>query len=102
MNTEEVTHFTHLENIKDKIEKMPKVNQTEILKILSNHKNIKLNENKNGVYINLSFLPNNVIEELDKYIKYFILQEESLNKIEIQKDQFKTTFFREGLTISHD
>lgn len=102
MNAEEVTHFTHLENIKHKIEKMPKVNQTEILKILSNHKSIKLNENKNGVYINLSFLPNNVIEELDKYIKYFILQEESLNKVEIQKDQFKTTFFTESLTISHD
>ena len=59
-----------LEKIKNEIECMNKVQHIEVLKILKRHKTIKLNENKNGVYINLSFLSKEIIEELEKYIKY--------------------------------
>jgi hypothetical protein len=96
MNTEEVHH---LEDIKHKVEKMTKSNQLEILKILNSHKNIKLNENKSGVYVNLSFLPSNIVKEIENYIEYVNIQEDSLKPIEIQKDQFKNTFFMDnGLT----
>ena len=59
-----------LTDIKDKIEKMPKNNQIEILRILSKRKNVTLNENKYGVHINLSELQTEIIEELNTYIKY--------------------------------
>ena len=79
--------------IKDRIEKMPKNNQIEILKILKQNQAIKLNENKSGVFINISFLPKETIEELAKYVKYVCDQESVINEIESQKQEFKNTFF---------
>jgi hypothetical protein len=81
-----------LENIKNAIEVMNKYHQIEILKIL-NKNTCKLNENKSGVYVNMSFLPEETILELEKYIDYIKDQEESLVKMEFQKEEFKNTFF---------
>ena len=81
-----------LENIKNAIEVMNKYHQIEILKIL-NKNTCKLNENKSGVYVNMSFLPEETIVELEKYIDYIKDQEESLVKMEFQKEEFKNTFF---------
>jgi hypothetical protein len=87
--------IANLENIKKKIESMSKNNQIEILKILKRNSSIKLNENKNGVYINLSFLPNETLEEINYYLNYILEQETSIEKIEKQKSDFKTEFFAE-------
>lgn len=67
-----------LELIKASIDTMSKLQHVEILKILKSNKNVKLNENRNGVYINLSFLPENCIEEMRKYISYIEDQEQTL------------------------
>jgi hypothetical protein len=83
-----------LENIKISIEIMNKYNQIEILKILQKN-TCKINENKSGVYINLSFLSEKTIVELEKYIDYTKDQEESLNTMEYQKEEFKNAFFIE-------
>ena len=48
-----------LETMKTRIEQMNKLQHIEVLKILQNNPNIKLNENKSGVYVNLSFLTEN-------------------------------------------
>lgn len=83
-----------LENIKNSIELMNKYNQIEVLKILE--KNMcKINENKSGVYINLSFLSEKTIIELEKYVEYTKDQEDSLNTMEYQKEEFKNAFFVE-------
>ena len=58
----------NLENLKTTIEKMNNHHQIEVLRILSRHL-CKLNENKSGVFINLSYVDEPVIEELQKYIK---------------------------------
>jgi hypothetical protein len=80
--------------IKNKIESMNKYHQIEILKILS--KNLcKLNENKSGVYVNLSFLNSETIDELQRYIDYTNEQETSLITVEYQKEEFKNAFFIE-------
>ena len=81
-----------LENIKNIIEGLNKYHQIEILRIL-NKSDCKLNENKSGVYVNMSFLPEETIVELEKYIDYIKDQEESLVKMEYQKEEFKNTFF---------
>jgi hypothetical protein len=88
--------IVNLENIKKKIENMSKNNQIEILKILKRNSSIKLNENKNGVYINLSFLPNDTLEEINYYLNYILEQEHSIEKIEKQKSDFKSEFFAEA------
>ena len=79
--------------MKDKIEKMPKNNQIEILKILKKYQNTKLNENKSGIFVNLSFLSKDTLDEIDKYVSYVNDQETVINTIETQKQEFKNTFF---------
>ena len=82
-----------LNNLKDKIEKMSKNNQIEVLRILKHNPAIKLNENKSGVFVNISFLPKETITELAKYVKYVGDQESVINTVEHQKQEFKNTFF---------
>jgi hypothetical protein len=89
MNSENID----LAALKDKIERLGKNNQLEILSILKNTNGIKLNENKNGVFVNMSFLPSDSLAEIDKYVKYVYDQEKTLNEFENQKQDFKNTFF---------
>ena len=89
MNSENID----LAALKDKIERLGKNNQLEILSILKNANGIKLNENKNGVFVNMSFLPSDSLAEIDKYVKYVSDQEKTLNEFENQKQDFKNTFF---------
>jgi hypothetical protein len=83
-----------IEKIKNSIESMDKYHQIEILKILSKNTSI-INENKSGVFVNLSFLPKKTIDELKEFIDYIHDQEESLVTMEYQKEEFKNTFFVE-------
>jgi hypothetical protein len=85
-----------LEALKTKIETLNKFHQAEILKILS--KNLcKLNENKSGIFINMSFLEEDVVEELTKYVDYIDDQNETFQTIEYQKDEFKNTLTVESI-----
>jgi hypothetical protein len=84
-----------LNEIKNQIEGMSKIHQIEVLKVLNKNPLIKLNENKSGVYVNLSFLPQDSIVELQQCIQYILEQEKSLQNLELQKDEFKNTFFIE-------
>ena len=82
-----------LETMRLKIEAMPQQNQIEILKIISGHKEIILNENKNGIHINLTDVNSLVISQLIEYINYINTQEINLNIDETQKAQFKNIYF---------
>jgi len=95
-----------LECMKKYIEAMNKFHQIEVLKILS--KNLcKINENKSGCYINLSFLSKEVVDEINEYISYTKRQEDSLNRTEQQKEDFKNAYFiekdnKEEMTLSYN
>ena len=97
INTMSIT-TEYLISVKDKIEKMTKTQQLDILRILKKNPAIKLNENKSGIFVNISFLPKESIEEIDKYVKYVGDQESELNLLENQKQEFKNTFFS-GMAI---
>jgi len=84
-----------LEDLKNKIESMSKNHHIEILKILKKNNAVTLNENKSGVYVNLSFLPNPTIDSISGYVKYIEEQEATLSSLEIQKEDCKNTFFIE-------
>ena len=49
----------------------------------------KLNENKSGVFVNLSFLPKKTIEEIVEYINYIVIQENSILELETQTNELK-------------
>jgi cell division protein FtsX len=86
--------ITELNTIREKIESMPKINQVEILRLLSKDQSITLNENKYGIFINLSEIPFDMIEILQNYINYVNTQENNLNKLEKQKENFKNIYFK--------
>ena len=86
------TKTNYLMSLKEGIEHMPVVHQIEVLRILCS-KNTQINENKNGVFVNISRLNNDLIQELYDYMKYFINQENHLNEIEQQKQSLTKEFF---------
>jgi hypothetical protein len=87
------TKMVELEMLKNKIENMGKIHHIEILKILKKSSSVKLNENKSGVFVNLSFIPNDTIDEVKEYLNYINMQENALLTTEMQKEEFKKTFF---------
>ena len=64
--------------------------------ILKKNPTSKINENKSGVFINLSLLSVVVLEEIEFYLNYVHDQENSLLQFEYQKKEFKDTFFMES------
>lgn len=94
-NSNEYASTTELEQMKLRIENMNKQHHIEILKILKKNANVKLNENKSGVFVNLSFLQKSIIDEIASYISYITDQESSIRHLETQCEEFKNTFFIE-------
>lgn len=94
MTSDNTYSSDELEQIKHSIEVMNKQDQIEILKLLSKHL-CKLNENKSGVFINMSFLSNDVLEELKTYITYTQEKTTNLATMEYQKDEFKKSLLNE-------
>jgi hypothetical protein len=86
------TKTNYLMALKDGIENMPVVHQIEILRIL-NAKHTQINENKNGVFVNISKLNNELLQELYDYMTYVIKQEKQLNEVEEQKQSLTKEFF---------
>ncbi len=95
VSTNEINNYSvsELNYLRDYIENMNKFNQVEILRILNNHKDVTLNENKYGIHINLSELKKEVLDKMFEYIKYVSTQESNLNIVEKQKEQYKNTYF---------
>ena len=92
MNTEK------LEDIRVRIEHMPIFHQIEVLKILSKYtEEMTINENSNGVFINLTDLSANIVEELNNYITYVDHQEKNINYFEDQQEKFKTNYFEKNI-----
>jgi len=88
--------MSDLNIIKERIEKLNKFHQVEILKLLKISDNTTLNENKNGIFINLTSLSDKVIFELEKYLEYVDKQETQLGVIEQQKSLLSNTFFKDN------
>ena len=82
-----------LNQLKTKVEAMSKIHQIEVLKIIKLYSNVTVNENKSGVYINLSYMESNVIEEIEKYLSFVEEQEQMLNPAETEKEDIKNMFF---------
>ena len=85
--------FNKVNSIRESIENMSKFNQIEILKIITKHKEVIINENKNGIHLNLSDFSDKILDELLVYINYVTTQEKELNNIEKQKESYKNTYF---------
>lgn len=85
----------NLNMLKEKIETLSHFHQVEILKILKQDDTCILNENTNGVFINLTNVSTDVVNKLTNYLKYVNEQELELNDIEQQKSSLSNTFFKD-------
>ncbi len=85
-----------MEKLKARIERMSKTQHIEILKLLLKNPEVKINENKSGVYINLSWLPSITISMIEEYICYIDQQENALSSTECQKEEYKRAFFSDS------
>jgi hypothetical protein len=84
-----------LEKIKEKIEKMSKFHQVEVLRLLNSDSSTVLNENKNGVFVNMSQLTDSMIEQLANYIAYVDDQQKNLQtqehaRVDLERQYFNT------------
>ena len=82
-----------LKILKDKIESLSKSYQIEIGRLLKND-NIPLDENKNGVFINLSLVDIKTIDKLKNFLAYASSQEIQLKDIETKQEELKDSYFK--------
>jgi len=83
------------QTLRDDIEKMDKIHQLHILRILRRD-NIGYTENANGIFINMSVLPDKVLLEIKDYLCYVELQQKQLDKIEEDKERYKKEFYKDN------
>ena len=81
-----------LDVLKDKIEKLEKFHQVQILEILVEN-NIPFTENRNGVFINMVKIKSEVILKIKEYLLYVSNQNSHLESTEILKKQLKRNYF---------
>jgi hypothetical protein len=88
-----------LKFIRDNIEKLDKNNHIDILRLLVKN-DVFINENKNGVFINLTDLSNDIINDMEKYIDYVSEQKIDLDYIENQKDVLENKYFKDNKELN--
>ena len=88
-----------LKCIRDKIENLHKNNQIDILRLHVKN-DVFINENKNGVFINLTDLSNDIISDMEKYIDYVSEQKIDLDYIEKQKDVLENKYFKDNKELN--
>ena len=80
-------------SLKDRIEIMSKYHQVEVLRILhSNH--ITFSENKNGVFVNLSYVNYDVMNKINEYVTFVNKQETQLYEFEEKKTLLANQYFK--------
>jgi hypothetical protein len=84
--------MSDLIKLKEKMEKLNESQQLDIVRILMDNQ-IKFSENSNGIFLNLTNLKSEEIDEINKYIQYISDQEENLITIENMKKEYKKNFF---------
>ena len=88
-----------LRELCERIEAMNKTNQVKVLSMIvdaqRDRPEIMINQNTNGCYINITQLPDTLVQQLVSFIDYVATQETMLNVAEQVKQQYKDSYFAE-------
>jgi len=82
-----------LVELKDNLEGFERSNQARALKILIDN-SVSFDENANGVFVNMSNVELDVIEQLRKFVGYVALQQNFLEGQEREKDLLRENYFK--------
>jgi hypothetical protein len=77
---------------------LEKIHHIEIAKILKIN-NVYLNENNNGIFVNLNKISTTVHKQLYNYIEFVKKQESDINKDEKLKKNLETIYFKDNKDI---
>ena len=81
--------------IRNIIQDMNPIHHIKFFEIIKNH-NLTFSENRNGIFFNMNLLNNEIIEDIENYIKYINTQESNLNATENLKKNFKKEYFKDN------
>jgi len=90
-----MTEITDLKRLRDNIEKMERIHQIHIFKILKENQ-IEFTENNNGVFVNMTLFDNTTLKQINTFIKYVNLQQKQLESIEDIKAQYQKEFYKDN------
>ena len=93
LNISPSSKIDSLKYLRDKIELLTAFHQIEILRILHTNK-VTFSENKNGVFVNLTYVSSDIIDTISEYIVYVYKQESQLNEIEEKKIVLSNQYFK--------
>ncbi len=80
-----------ISKLKNDIENMDKTHHKHFFLIIKNS-DMEFTENKNGIFINITNLNDEVISNFQKKIEYIKKQEKQLSDVEDQKMKYKQLF----------
>ena len=84
--------MANLKHIKELIESLSLQQQIFIGKMFY-EENISMFENKNGVFINLTDVDELILEKINIHLQQIKEQEQSLNQLEVKKQEYKDNYF---------
>lgn len=77
-----------LQNLKTTIETLNHTYHKQLFNVF-NKNNILFSENRNGIFINISNLSEDVINQVEKHIEYITKQEQQLKDMENKKIKYE-------------
>jgi hypothetical protein len=83
------TNDFDIDDIIKKISTLDKKSHVIIGSIFQKYPTIKLNENKSGIMINSNTVTIDAWKEINEYLKYINTQNQILNKIENEAEEYK-------------
>lgn len=78
-----------INKLKTAIERLDINHHIHIGSILRQHSAIKLNANKNGILVNFSTIPEDVLQQIQTYVDYVADQEQLISKMESTAEELK-------------
>lgn len=86
--------YMSMVDLKDRIERMTKIQHIELARMLIHTHKVTYDENKNGIFINMTELSDVALDHIKKFLQYIELQEESISHVEREMNGLKDTFFK--------
>tara|TARA_B110000503_G_C7099255_1_gene393050 strand:- start:774 stop:1052 length:279 start_codon:yes stop_codon:yes gene_type:complete len=88
-----------LDEICAKVSKLNEQQHIHIASLLRKDPHTKLNENNNGIMVNLSLVSQVVLESIQKYIEFLNEQESELQNIEYKQKEFKNIVVNQSTNV---
>lgn len=73
----------------EKIAQLSPTEHEEILKIIRQHNNISYSQNRNGVFINLKTVPNNVVGKVNEFVQFCLENKQHLDEYDKRINECK-------------